>query len=55
MIVLWSGRGVILPAEDSLHLEFWGLLRWYKKLQSLEGPPFSLLPLVPVAVVVKWL
>jgi hypothetical protein len=24
-----SGRGVILPAEDSLHLEFWELFRGY--------------------------
>ena len=29
--VLCSDKGVILPAEDSLHLIFWGLLRGYEK------------------------
>jgi hypothetical protein len=33
----WYVRGMILSAEDSLHLEFWGLLREYKNVIALRG------------------
>jgi hypothetical protein len=35
--VLCSGKGVILPAKDSLRLKFWGLLRGYKNAEPREA------------------
>ena len=50
MICLMSGMGVILPVEDSLHLEFWALLRGYKNAGALrEAVPAAPSPLPAAA------